>query len=125
MDKQYILGAIIVIALMTLVSIASWNAGHSTGRKVGFYEGWEDGCEYTKQDVEKERLANPFHKRLNQANRRTIPRPDSAGPIRVHHARLRGDYRLPTNKTLEEQKRDLANPPTKLSPNPLQTEEEK
>lgn len=120
MNWTYFWGILAIAAIVGISFTGGWSAGFGAGRKKGFYEGWDDGCDYTKTKIEKERLAEPFRKRLNQANRKTIPRPDSAGPVRIHRASLRGDYRLPTNKTVEEQRRNLQNNPTKLSPKPLE-----
>ncbi len=60
----------------------------------------------------------PFRAQRIQANRNAMPRVDSAGPIRVHRARVRGDHRLPQNQDEKGNRRDqgVKPPRTKLIP---------
>lgn len=100
MEWTYIWGVSGILASWVGVFLAGWRSGHASGRKKGFYEGWEDGCDHTKQQMTEEfnkAFPDPFRKRLLDSNRRVKGRPNSVGPIRVHMARIRGDRRLPAN----------------------------
>jgi hypothetical protein len=126
----YLSGVCIILIIAGGMWLWGWNVGSKVGKREGDREGYNRGFRQGQKQVEQEKLANPFHKRMNQANRRALPRPDSAGPIRVHRARITGDHRLPTNRSLEEQRRILEanlgktklNPPTKLNPSPTSEE---
>lgn len=97
MSWPYIWGLIGILILGFFTFLAGWFSGHSVGRKKGFYEGWEDGCDHTQNTIGEERLTSPFRRNMLNAQRSHIPRGDSAGPMRVHTARIRGDFRLPEN----------------------------
>jgi hypothetical protein len=118
MNWQYFWGIIGFVAFGGMTFVFGWMAGHPSGRKKGFYEGWEDGCDYTEKRMTEEfnnAFPGPFRARLQDSNRKSMPRPDSAGAIRTHKAVVRGDFRLPSNKPAPN---PLPPDPTKFNINP-------
>jgi len=98
MDWSLIWIGIAVAAFVGLLLCATWAVARDIGWNKGFMDGFEDGERYGREEEKQVQLANPFHKQNLRANRSAMPRPDSAGPIRVHQAKIRGDYMLPQNQ---------------------------
>lgn len=96
--------SVIIILVAFVAFVAGWISSNKSHER-GYNEGWEDAAEYTEQKMTKEfveAFPEPFRQRLHDAGRTYAPRPDSAGPIRTHQARIRGDFRLPNQKPPEE-----------------------
>lgn len=89
------------------------NQAEQKGYDKGYREGQKDG----RAQLMQESAINPFEERLKAVNRKAMPRPDSAGPIRVHRAVVRGDHRLPQNQDDRPRTNSVVKPPqTRITP---------
>jgi hypothetical protein len=119
---EYLITLVVLVLLAILFFVGgrlSAKDNATRERQLGYDEGYRQGRDDEKEAwIQPEKYADTFRERRVQANRRGMPRPDSAGPIRTHRAVVRGDHRLPQN---QDEKGNRTNPNqrpqrTKLSP---------
>jgi hypothetical protein len=83
---EYLVGVFIILVLIYM----AYAIGHLRGEDLGHKRGYQKGYKHGEQDAVAKNLSDPFVARPQFP---ALPRPNSAGTVRTHKAKIRGDKR--------------------------------